>query len=1507
MKLSQKPEIKPGGFKNLIQAFMARMLPPGTEPGSGLPYWREVILLYIVSLGVSLGLVAYLPGMRAVLNEGQGIIAGAMTALYLAVVLMFIFYRRLSYTFRTLTLIIVVYLIGTLVLISLGPISGGPVWLFGFALFSGVLLGMKVGLLALGLNLLTMSGVGILLGQGTVGWAMGWSQPLTRWWALTANFTFLSSIVTVLVTLLAKGLQATAESERQATDSLRGEVESRRRAEAAIKESEEKYRTVFDQARDTIYISNPQGRILDLNRAGLAFLGGPGKDPGKIDLEEVYEEPGRRARELERLERDGSILDSEIRLRRHDGQVRTCLDSATVWRDRLGKTIGYIGSVRDITEAKEAEKALQESQRRLATLMSNLPGMAYRCRNDRDWTMEFCSEGCLELTGYRTEDLVNNRKLSYARIIHPADLSRVVEEVEKALSQGTHFQIQYRITTAQGEEKWVWEQGLGVETPGGKVETLEGFITDITERRRAEAALARREERYRLLVENAPLGVLAIDGRGVITEANPVLLEILGSPSAEATKKINIFDYQPLIEAGITQDFKTCLEEGRTITGEHPYTTKWGKKVVLRYHLNPIIEGDGSVAGVQAVLEDFSKIRETEQALRESERRSRLLFSNMNSGLAFHQIVTDEKGQPVDYIFLEVNEAFEGMTGLKAEEIIGRRATEIHGPRRDFEFDWIAAYGTVALEGKNLRFERYSPVFNRWLSISAYSPAPGFFATVSEDITERKEAEEGLQASEEKYRTVFDQARDIVYLTTPEGRFVDLNQAGLDFFGCTREELDKLRVEELYADSRDRQGELETLETNGFVKDYEIRLRRSDGRARYCLDTASIWKDEKGGIIGYVGSIRDITERKLSDEALRISEERYRLLVENAHEAIVVVQDNRLRFFNRKMLEVTGYRPEELVALTLPQLIHPEDQGDIAERQKKRLAGEDFPRGRPVRILDRRGGERWVEISSVLIDWEERPAILAFLTDVTERRQAEEALRLSEEKFSKAFQESPVWVVLSNLDDGRYLEVNETFLATTGFKREEVIDRTSLAVGTWVDPRQRQRVVEEIKARGSLRNMEVERRTKSGRILTMLFSGEIISFGGMELLLSVSLDISDRKKEEEARANLERQLRQSQKMEAIGTLAGGIAHDFNNILAAIMGYTELSLSQMPKRHPSRQNLDQVLKAGERARKLVQQILSFSRRSEHDQRPVELEPIIEEALKLLRATIPTTIEIKKDLEPGLGKVMADPTQIHQMVMNLATNAAQAMERKGGVMEVGLKGVELDATSVGRHPDLALGEYLLLTVSDTGTGMDAQTMERIFEPFFTTKPTGAGTGMGLSVVHGIVKSCGGAVSVYSEPGQGAAFKVYLPLMGQGQEAAVRLGREPIPRGRESILYVDDEESLVDMGRQMLEFLGYQVVATTSSLEAWELFESDPRRFDLIITDQTMPQMTGLELSKGVLGLRPEIPIILSTGFSALVSAESAQEMGIRRMLFKPFNIREAAKAIREVLEGGGQGPG
>jgi len=271
------------------------------------------------------------------------------------------------------------------------------------------------------------------------------------------------------------------------------------------------------------------------------------------------------------------------------------------------------------------------------------------------------------------------------------------------------------------------------------------------------------------------------------------------------------------------------------------------------------------------------------------------------------------------------------------------------------------------------------------------------------------------------------------------------------------------------------------------------------------------------------------------------------------------------------------------------------------------------------------------------------------------------------------------------------------------------------------------------------------------------------------------------------------------------------------------------------------------------------------------------------------------------------VMADPTQIHQMVMNLATNAAQAMERKGGVMEVGLKGVELDATSVGRHPDLALGEYLLLTVSDTGTGMDAQTMERIFEPFFTTKPTGAGTGMGLSVVHGIVKSCGGAVSVYSEPGQGAAFKVYLPLMGQGQEAAVRLGREPIPRGRESILYVDDEESLVDMGRQMLEFLGYQVVATTSSLEAWELFESDPRRFDLIITDQTMPQMTGLELSKGVLGLRPEIPIILSTGFSALVSAESAQEMGIRRMLFKPFNIREAAKAIREVLEGGGQGPG
>ena len=391
--------------------------------------------------------------------------------------------------------------------------------------------------------------------------------------------------------------------------------------------------------------------------------------------------------------------------------------------------------------------------------------------------------------------------------------------------------------------------------------------------------------------------------------------------------------------------------------------------------------------------------------------------------------------------------------------------------------------------------------------------------------------------------------------------------------------------------------------------------------------------------------------------------------------------------------------------------------------------------------------------------------------------------------------------------------------------------------------------------------------------------------------LTVLRDITDLR-------TLETQLQQAQKMEAIGTLAGGIAHDFNNILGAIIGHAEIGKMKVPKESEVVTNLDQVVKAGTRAATLVKQILTVSRQHKQEQRPVQIKYIVRDALKLLRATLPTTIEIKEDLIKESGIVHADPTQMHQVIMNLCTNAGHAMQEEGGVLEVSLANVELDDLLASKHLDLNAGSYLRLTVSDTGHGMSPEIMERIFDPYFTTKDTGQGTGLGLSVAQGIVKAHGGTVTVYSELEKGTTFHVYLPVILE-EEMEEKESEEPLPTGSERILLIDDEQVLIEIGSQMLEQLGYEVVTKQSSIEALELFRAEPDRFDLVITDMTMPHMTGDKLAQKLMEIRPDIPIILCTGHSRLISEERAKEIGIRAFVIKPILKRAMAQTVRKAL--------
>jgi two-component system cell cycle sensor histidine kinase/response regulator CckA len=499
----------------------------------------------------------------------------------------------------------------------------------------------------------------------------------------------------------------------------------------------------------------------------------------------------------------------------------------------------------------------------------------------------------------------------------------------------------------------------------------------------------------------------------------------------------------------------------------------------------------------------------------------------------------------------------------------------------------------------------------------------------------------------------------------------------------------------------------------------------------------------------------------------------------------------------------------------------------------------------------------------------------------------EEALWKSEERYRTLFEGSRDAVYITTLD-GKYLDFNQSMLDLFGYSREEMMRIEVLQ--TYAHPVDRDRFQKEVEQNGFVRDFEVKLRKKDGTEIECLLTSAVrwMDDGSISGYRGIIRDITERKRAEE----------EKKKMEAIGTLAGGVAHDFNNILSLIIGYTELTMMNLPEGSPARDNMDKLFIAGERARNLVKQILAFSRQSEEEKKPLQIHLILKETLKLLRPSLPTTIEISQNIT-STSTVLADATQIHQVIMNLCANAYHAMHEKGGVLEVSLDDVELESDFTARHPGTYPGPYMRLTVSDTGHGMEKNVMDRIFEPYFTTKEKGEGTGMGLAVVHGIVKSFGGGIIVYSEPGKGATFKVFLPRIKVPEVEAKSEEITLLPMGNERILFVDDEPAIVDIGKQMLERLGYKVEVRTSPIESLEAFKAQPEKFDLVITDMTMPKMTGDELAKELMAIRPNIPIILCTGFSERITEESAKEIGIRAFSMKPFVMRDLSSTIRKVL--------
>ncbi|PKN10556.1 MAG: hypothetical protein CVU72_00805 [Deltaproteobacteria bacterium HGW-Deltaproteobacteria-7] len=1309
---------------------------------------------------------------------------------------------------------------------------------------------------------------------------------------------------------------------RTATGKPRGfisvvrDITKRKQAEDALWENERLQNTILNNVGAYIYLKDTQYRYTYVNGKVCHLFGVKedeiiGKDDSSFfnaaSVLEIMKSDHRVIEYGETVTREETDLTSSDKLPRTYWAVKLPL------KDKMGNICGLCGISTDITELKRTEEELRRLNHVQSLILDNsIMGIAFVRHRIFEWVNSRLSD-MLGLPMDRVQGF--SVRLMYAS---DKDYDDREHEIYLALSRGEWFENELVVHRPDGNtfKGRIIGKALNPSVPNeGSIWILE----DITDRKRMEKNLRESEEKYRTVVEKANEGI-AILQDGCFAYVNPKISEdILGVPAGELIgKPIRDFIHPEDRDIVVSRHQKRLAGENVPDSYEFRAVDK-NKTLRWLYVSAKRIQWKGRPATLN-LYTDVTERKQMETALEESEAKYRLLVDN-----SYDLIWTLN----ADGVFTYVSPSWKRTLGYEPSSMIGKSFQPLVHPD-DVDLCTKALLHTIQhrkqMPGPTYRVLRADGAW-RWHEASGtpvFGPDGAFisFVGVSRDINDRKQMEEALKRSESQLFSIIEFLPDATFVIDLEGKVIAWNLAIEKMTGVSKEDMlgrqDRAYMIPFYGDRRRHLMDLIDADDRDIESRYRDVQRKGNtlyaeafapalyqGKGAYIFVTAAPIFDNRGNRVGTIESIRDVTGIRRAEEELREAHRRLDEIIEYLPDATLVIDtEGKVIAWNKAMEQMTeiqatdmlgkgnyeyalpfyGERRPILIDLVLKSQEEFEARYVSTERRYMALDGEAYMpalRGGEVYLFGRASALRDSQGNIV--------GAIESIRDITDRRKAEE-------KYRGIF-ENAVMGIFQTTPEGRIIDANSSFARILGYESpEEVVSMINdMERQVYANPQNRLDLIRLINEHDTFMGQEVQLLKKDGSPVFVYASGRAVRDGTGNLLYyeGTIQDITDRRR-------LESQLRQAQKMEAIGTLAGGVAHDFNNILASMMGFTEMAAKET-RQDVRRKYHDRVLQACARAKNLVNQILAFSRRREQESRPLDIKLILTEALSLLRATLPATIEIKQQITREETYVLADPTQIHQIMMNLCTNAAHAMREKGGLLDIQLSDIEILNPEQFSHLDLPVGSYVQLFVRDTGHGIDAAIQDKIFDPFFTTKKTKEGTGLGLSVVYGIVKSCGGAIDVQSTVGQGTTFTIYLPGVHPANHTEETDREEADLPGNERILFVDDEEALVSMAEAFFESLGYSITATVSSAEALRLFREKPDQFDLVITDMTMPEITGAELARALLKIHPGLPIILCTGYSDSINMDQVRKLNIREFVLKPVPLHDLGLLVRRVLKG------